>query len=72
MKAPAVLERLRPLGYTGGLTVVRDHLRRIRPRRNREAFLTLDFHPGQAMQVDWGDFGYAIPVGAHRKTAPMR
>ena len=69
MKAPAVLERLRPLGYSGGLTVVRDHLRRIRPRRSRDAFLTLDFHPGQAMQVDWGDFGYAIPGGPRRVSA---
>src|SRR5262245_29852819 len=41
--APAVLERLRPLGYTGGVTIVRDRLRRLRPRGQRAAFLTLDF-----------------------------
>jgi transposase len=70
MKAPAVLERLRPVGYTGGLTVVRDHLRRVRPRRHREAFVTLNFHPGQAMQVDWGDFGYAI-AGCPRRVSAL-
>ncbi|MFH1176215.1 MAG: IS21 family transposase [Acidobacteriota bacterium] len=69
MKAPAVLERLRRLGYTGGITVVRDHLRRIRPRPHREAFLTLDFHPGAAMQVDWADFGFAIPGCPRRVSA---
>jgi transposase len=69
MKAPAVLERLRHLGYTGGITLVRDHLRLARPRPHREAFLTLDFHPGAAIQVDWGDFGYAIPGCPRRVSA---
>lgn len=69
MKAPAMLERLRRLGYTGGITVVRKHLRLTRPRPQREAFLTLDFHPGAAMQVDWGDFGYAIPGCPRRVSA---
>jgi transposase len=53
MKTTTVLERLRPLGYTGGITIVRDRLRRLRPRRDPEAFLTLDFAPGSALQVDW-------------------
>ena len=69
IKAPAVVERLRPLGYTGGITIVRDLLRRIRPRTPREPFLTLDFHPGAAMQVDWADFGFAIPGCARRVSA---
>jgi transposase len=61
LKAPAVLERLRPLGYKGGITILRDRLRTIRPGQRREAFLTLQFSPGQAVQVDWADFGFAIP-----------
>jgi len=69
MRAPAVLERLRKLGFKGGVTVVRDHLHRIRPRASREAFLTLDFHPGAAMQVDWADFGFAIPGCPRRVSA---
>jgi len=52
MKAPAVLEWLRPLGYIGGITVSRDRLRRLRPHAEREPFLTLDFAPGAAAQVD--------------------
>lgn len=69
MLAPAVLERLRPLGYTGGVTILRDRLRRLRPRGLREAFLTLDFAPGEAMQVDWADFGFALPGVPRRVSA---
>ena len=69
MKAPAMLERLRRLGYTGGISILRDYMRQVRPRPHREAFLTLDFHPGAAMQVDWGDFGYAIPGCPRRVSA---
>lgn len=69
MLAPAVLERLRPLGYTGGVTILRDRLRRLRPRGPRAAFLTLDFAPGEAMQVDWADFGFALPGVPRRVSA---
>jgi transposase len=69
MKAPAVLERLRPLGYTGGVTILRDKVRKLRPGGHREAFLTLDFIPGKAVQVDWADFGYAIPGCPRRVSA---
>jgi transposase len=69
MLAPAVLERLRPLGYTGSVTILRARLRRLRPRGHREAFLTLDFPPGEAMQIDWADFGFALPGVARRVSA---
>jgi len=69
MLAPAVLERLRPLGYTGGVTILRDRLRRLRSRGQRAAFLTLDFPPGEAMQVDWADFGFAVPGVPRRVSA---
>jgi transposase len=67
--APAMLERLRPLGYTGGVTIVRDRLRRLRPRGHREVFLTLDFAPAEALQVDWADFGFALPGVPRRVSA---
>ena len=64
--APAILERLRPLGYTGGITILRDRVHKLRPRPAKEAFLTLDFKPGAAFQVDWADFGFALPGCARR------
>jgi transposase len=61
IRAPAVLERLRLLGFSGGITVVRERLRELRPRVQHEPFLTLEHPPGQQMQVDWFDIGFAIP-----------
>jgi transposase len=69
MQAPAMLERLRALGYRGGITIVRDRLAALRPRAEREAFLTLDFPPGAAAQVDWADFGFALPGCPRRVSA---
>jgi transposase len=69
MHAPAMLERLRTLGYHGGITVVRNRLRELRPHAEKEAFLTLDFKAGAAAQVDWADFGFALPGCTRRVSA---
>jgi transposase len=69
MRAPAVLERLRPLGYTGGVTILRARLRSLRKQGHHEAFLTLHFEAGAAMQIDWADFGFALPGVARRVSA---
>jgi transposase len=69
LTTPGILERLRPLGYTGGVTILRDRVRHVRPRPAKEAFLTLDFKPGAAFQVDWADFGFALPGCPRRVSA---
>lgn len=69
IRAPAVLDRLRERGYQGGITVVRDRLRLLRPRPVHEAFLTRSYGPGRMLQVDWADFGYAIAGCARRVSA---
>jgi transposase len=55
----AILNRLRPLGYTGGVWVVSQFVRSLRLEfaRPKEAFLRLEFQPGEVAQVDWGEFG---------------
>lgn len=68
MKAPAMLERLRHDGYEGGITILRDKMAKLRPRY-REPFLTLHFTPGEAVQVDWADFGFALPGIPRRVSA---
>jgi len=41
----------------------------VAPARRKEPFLTLDFKSGAAAQVDWADFGFALPA-AHAGSAP--
>src|SRR5262249_7114113 len=67
--APAALEKLRPLGYRGGITILRERLRLLRPRTRQRAFLTLQFRPGSAAMVDWADFGFALPGCPRRVSA---
>ncbi len=69
LTATAVLERLRPLGYTGGISILRDRMSKLRARAPKEAFLTLDFKPGEAFQVDWADFVFALPGCPRRVSA---
>ena len=68
LKSTTVLERLRGMGYTGGISIVRDLVRAERPRETKP-FVTLDFPPGSALQVDWADFGYALPGCPRRVSA---
>ena len=69
MLAPAVLERLRPLGYLGAASILRARISKLRSTPRREAFLSLEFPPASAVQVDWGDFGFAIPGCPRRVSA---
>ena len=52
-------------GYTGGVSILRDYVRSVRPVRH-PAFLSLAFAPGEAAQVDWGSAG-TITLGATRR-----
>ena len=63
--AQQIYQRLCEAGYTGGRTIVKDYVHRIRPR-HQEAFLKLDFAPGETAQVDWGEYG-SIGVGCTRR-----
>lgn len=65
LTAQQVFQRLRDAGYDGGISIVKDYVRAIRPPR-REAFLTLAFAPGELAQVDWGECG-TIAVGHTRR-----
>lgn len=60
-----IFQRLREDGFTGGLTIVKDYVHKVRPPR-REAFLKLSFAPGECAQIDWGEYG-TIGVGNTRR-----
>lgn len=58
-----ILQRLRSAGYTGGITILKDYLKACRPSSHPAAYLSLEFLPGQAAQVDWGEFGDIFGTG---------
>lgn len=69
LNATQVLERLRPRGYKGGISILRERVRRLRPLPAPKAYLTVVHQPGACVQVDWGDFGFALPGVPRRVSA---
>lgn len=66
LSAQQVFQRLREGGFVGGLTVVKDYVRLIRPPKQK-AFLKLEFACAEAAQVDWGEYGTIAVGGTRRK-----
>lgn len=62
LSAVRVLEEIRKDGYLGEITLVRNYLRTTRPAPGR-IYQEVEYPPGQAMQVDWGNCG-VVKVGA--------
>lgn len=68
VKAPVVLQRLQQNGFGGQLTIVRDHLQKIRGQsKHREPFIRFESPPGKQVQIDWGHFGSLIYGATRRK-----
>jgi len=63
LSAVRILEEIRrgPEGYRGGISLVRQHVRQVRPARGR-VYQEVLYPPGEAFQVDWGDCG-RIQIG---------
>ena len=66
LSAQQVFQRLGEEGFAGGISIVKDYVRLVRPRP-REAFLTLSFAPGECAQADWGEFGTLAVGSAQRR-----
>jgi transposase len=60
--AAQVFQQLKEYGYEGGVTIVEDYVRKVRPPKT-PAFLKLVFAPGECAQVDWGSYG-TVRAGA--------
>ncbi len=56
ISAVRLLRELKPLGYPGAITVLKDHLATLRPR-SPEAFFRIETPPGEQAQVDWANCG---------------
>jgi transposase len=63
-----IQQRLRPLGYKGGPTILRDYLLKVRPHaKSNRAFIRMEPSPGERFEVDWGHFGALDYSGDKRK-----
>ena len=62
--ARQIYQRIQQNGFDGGITIVTDYVRKIRPPKTKP-FLKLVFAPGECAQVDWGSYGN-VPGGIHQ------
>jgi len=66
--APVIAQRLLPLGYEGGVTIVKDYLRAVRQNvAARRAYVRVEPGPGERFDIDWGHFDALVYNGAIRK-----
>jgi transposase len=63
--ARQVFQQIGEQGFDGGYTIVKEYVRKVRPRREK-AFLKLNFAPGECAQVDWGSYK-SVAVGSTRR-----
>ena len=62
--ATVILERLRRSGYAGGISILKEHLARVRPAfLAARAFQRTSYLPGEIGQLDWWHTGVMVPVG---------
>lgn len=59
-----IYQKLRQIGYQGSASTIRRYISKMRPVQKR-SFLPLDFNPGDALQLDFGDCGY-LQQGDHK------
>lgn len=64
--AQQIFQRLREEGYGGGVTILRDYIRRIRPPK-QPVYLKLHFPAGECAQIDWGAHGTAAVGNTRRR-----
>lgn len=57
-------------GYPGSVITLRRYVRKIRPARGR-VYQEVDYEPGQAMQVDWGECGRIEIENTSRKVSVL-
>ena len=56
LNAVVILDEIRAAGYTGGITILRDFMRPLRPQVSSKATVRFETPPGRQAQVDWGEF----------------
>jgi len=61
-------QRIRPLGYDGGRTILQEYVARLRRiQQPPRAFVRIESSPGDCFQIDWGHFDALDYQGDRRK-----
>ena len=55
--APVLLGELRELGYSGGITILKEYAAEVREENIARVVQRFETEPGRQAQVDWGDCG---------------
>ncbi|MFH2010017.1 MAG: IS21 family transposase [bacterium] len=63
IKGQRVFEELRDAGYPGGITIMRERLRQLRPRPRRKPTVRFETDPGQQGQMDWSPYKLKLRCG---------
>lgn len=63
-----IQQRLEPLGYSGGHSILQEHVRKVRPQlAPKRAFVRMEPLAGERFEVDWGHFDALNYSGDIRK-----
>ena len=63
-----IAQRLRPLGFSGGLRILKEYLHGVRAQVSApRAYVRMEPGPGERFEVDWGHFGTLCYQGHVRK-----
>ena len=63
-----ILERLKGMGYTGGITIIKDYVKPFRPAKSAPAVRRYETLPGKQAQMNWGIIHYIDEKGIIHKT----
>jgi len=64
VRATVIIERLRRDGYAGGITILKDHLAKVRPAfLAARSYQRTSYLPGEISQLDWWVTGCRVAVG---------
>lgn len=68
VSAAVIEQKVRPLGYSGGHSILQEYVRKARPKHTpRRAFVRMEPLAGERFEVDWGHFGALSYSGDSRK-----
>jgi len=67
-RATVIAQRLRPLGFSGGLSILKEYLHGVRLQASaKRAYVRMEPGPGERFEVDWGHFDALSYQGHARK-----